>query len=779
MLTEIASAVREIQHGLNSETANIGDPVLNLTDTQWSGDTRTAADIRAESETRWLRTLSDKFGDLATNLEDAVSDIRSAIDVLKATKGDADEAGYVLRTDDPGYTVNFDSELAPEGAEFDQESADYWRWRLSSQAADADTAVTSAGTAIAGGLTSISNLTPASLAQNSMTIDPQEAQSDANAVMNGTATPEQRARFDNAMTLTPDQLSALNRGEPIFVPEAQLQYIAHATGAIDVGNGRVSGIGSFDQFGTRPGEAGLRKSLANGLQILSNPNVKSNGNGPHDKGGFDLLPQSIKDSLTREDLAESGDYGRFWLNGVNDNQAIGRLLQAGDSRYQTGTDLDKRMIEVGRQYLDLQTRYEQETTDGFRNFFVDGQQVEDPGNITEDIFAGAGPDDIAVNASLTNPDSGQDFIHDLLTHEWTDDGKAAAALLTTDANDATVEDPSNLNDAFTARKTGETMEAVAKYMASNDGWSTLSDMPGLGGQSVGQVNPELLRTISESMSPYILELAGGNTPNTPGFDPDDSWTDPGKTANTGHYAGTANIFAAMNTDEEAGTNFMGHAIDDMWNEEGKYGEDPNAKGSGAHLTNIGNLHGLIDKSTMMATQDAYDDEYDENLKAWEMKGKAFDFAADIAGIGIDKVPGSELAEPGINHERELLKSSLIGDAPTHQEAGLSGPNFDEIRYNVAQQIPPEVFRDIAPDFVVKYGDWFDPNGYLLPLETIRDLRGADGEILYGDSDVSSGLSAAIRTIDTSPHSDNTDINIAYDKIVKDQGAETPSEREPR
>lgn len=285
--------------------------------------------------------------------------------------------------------------------------------------------------------------------------------------------------------------------------------------------------------------------------------------------------------------------------GLPTNQAIADIVSMGDDQYKSGSTLDSALLDVGQKYLDAQVAHEQNPEHKFEYFMVDGRGTQDMA-VTEQIFAAVGHDKIAV---VDNPEIGSDFVKDVLSHNWTDDGKAASTLFDFPDGDATVENPNDPTDVATATRTGSIMSAVGEAVSTDDAWKLLSNIPETDGQSTGQLNPDLLQTVSNSMSPYVSDLAGEDPENHPGFSIG-GWTDPDGFR---HYTGSANVFALMNTDETAGTNFTRAAYQEMLAKQGAYALNPMGESAANNLDTAGRLAGLTDYGLMRGTQDGYDD----------------------------------------------------------------------------------------------------------------------------------------------------------------------------
>ena len=268
-LSEVAPGVSTLAKTLMDEAPNAGNPVLNLTNAQWTGRARPPADDRAEAITKWLKNTAARFQSLANALTTGSDNIVDATAALAARKIWADVEGYILNQDDGNYSVSFSPAKAPEGAAFDANTAFEHQTALHNLGKAADDAVTTARNEISAKLSAIGRMTPASIAATNGAIDPTLAAGDVTAIRNGTATPEQRGRYLRAMRLTPSQLARLQLGERIDIDPSKLAYIQNAMNAIDAGDGDLTGVDAFDKFGTAPGDWRLRVATASGLQAAS------------------------------------------------------------------------------------------------------------------------------------------------------------------------------------------------------------------------------------------------------------------------------------------------------------------------------------------------------------------------------------------------------------------------------------------------------------------------------------------------------------------------------
>lgn len=138
----------------------------------------------------------------------------------------------------------------------------------------------------------------------------EQGQKDAEAILEGNATPEQIERFKDATNLSQEQLDALRNGEKIEIPRGQFDYLEQAIHAVN-GKGELD---AFEQFGDRY-EGGqrdeLKRGIADAINIVGNPSVSTPrpsryppdfiGPIPPEEapktGGINRLPESIKEPL--------------------------------------------------------------------------------------------------------------------------------------------------------------------------------------------------------------------------------------------------------------------------------------------------------------------------------------------------------------------------------------------------------------------------------------------------------------------------------------------------
>lgn len=149
-------------------------------------------------------------------------------------------------------------------------------------------------------------------------------------------------------------------------------------------------------------------------------------------------------------------------------------------------------------------------------------------------------DDVATYQKVTGSD-GQEFLQEISTHGWADQGLAAAEIFAWVSRDA------GSADRVVAQKAGQTGHAIATFLANEQ--SALSDVKagwfGLERRTVGELNPKLVAAFATALTPFQGALVGDEAGVT-GFpiigDPL-------------NLASARSIFSVIDTSSEAGEAF--------------------------------------------------------------------------------------------------------------------------------------------------------------------------------------------------------------------------------
>ncbi|TCN41404.1 hypothetical protein EV641_1315 [Rhodococcus sp. SMB37] len=667
----------------------------------WEGVAAEAAFERAHSDRATARSIVDTLGRVAGTITTGYHAIKGNLDVARDALATAQENCFTITENleliDPRTEDDADREAFRVGLQTTLQ-----RYATLAEQADLDLtrSLEEARTSLRIAFTSAAALGDT------------QATADAASLAAGTADAETLHRIVESGTLTPEQLADLRAGESTSIPASQMEYLNTVARSLDTLSPR-----ELEQLmSSLPEEA--RAGLANSLQIISTDTVTVATSGDPDvpaQGGFDLLPEGIRDSLSREDRVVHGVESmggtalrQTTLHGVPDAHAIASIVSAGDGEYRNGSDLDRQLLAAGREYLDAHVTHDQDPQGEMTIFEVDGFTPRDP--YLDPVFAAVSDDRIAVEQAVTDA-NGSDFVRDVLTHSWSDES-AIQPMFDFDEIEGAVQDPNDPVDVAEATRSGQIMSAVAAAMSTDAAWQQMSSIPGTDHQSIGEVNPELVRTISHSMTPYIPSLVNVEVPDRPGFDIE-GWTDP---EGSRSYRGSANVFAALSTDEEAGTHFQSHALQESVSAQIRFGENPDAPNSNQHLANAGQLLALTDKGIEMSMQDRYDDDAARDLAVYEQKANAYNA---VTWLGGHVLPGTDLLFDTISAGGEPMKESVIGPKPDPAaEAYVNRPNFQRLSY-----FSLAAFQDFPEDLRTKYRDVFEENGNIRPYDELFSVSG--------------------------------------------------------
>lgn len=676
----------------------------------WEGTTAEATQNRATGDRRTAITVVDALESLASTAEQGFYATDPHVQAAKLAINGAENALFKVNEN----LVLTDTFVGPPSDER-KRALDDWQLAIENAAMAAYNADLSTETSLRG-------LRSGLIATfiDAAALSKEQGESDGKRIADqpGNLSPQELERLKEAGSLTPEQIAALQAGDTAAIPASQMEYINALSRSLD----GKSPQEIRDLMNKMPPEA--RTAFANALQIGSNSHVTASVSGDRDvptNGGLAVLPKQIGASLTRDDLVVKGAKTgtgypgsnpagpKLILNGVADNQAIAEIAVAADDAYQSGSDLDAKLLDAGAVYLHAQVQAEQAVGTPLE---VDGQII-DPGKpITESIFSAVAADKIAVAGAVTDPEHGMQLVNDIQTHEWSDNGSAVSSLFRFGADDFEVGDPNNAVDVATSTRTADIMEAVARASSTNDAWKLVSAIPGTDGQSVGELNPELLQTLSRSMTPYITDMAGSGA--HPDFNID--WADDG----TGKFVGAANVFALMNTDESAGELFDGAALNQQVRLEQGYGNDPDAPNSGSKLIGAGRIAGLIDQGTYQAAKDEYGNEAAQ--EAYQRKEKAFNVATNLLDMGFGHLPvGSDEASAALAIGGDSLKNAMLGPAPTNgvdtDAPEPLGPRLNANYWNVL-----DAAGKLDPSVVGKHEWAVDDDGYILSRAEMEQRR---------------------------------------------------------
>jgi EspA/EspE family len=395
--------------------------------------------------------------------------------------------------------------------------------------------------------------------------------------------------------------------------------------------------------------------IGDSWQLMSNDDVKYDDPdhpGSQITGGRDQLPTHVKTMMSLGTIAD--DFNRTGETEVKD---MAQILKDGRVELQTGTEVDRGMIELSDRLMDNPTPTNEQAV--------------------RDIFDSAGRDhQIITDQMLGRNEGGRDgFLHDVNSIDWQDGGKSAGNLF------------SWTHDAVNGPEAGiaaQTADQYADYLGNpkND----LLHMPGFGDQTLGQHNPELVRAYAHGLTPYMADIAGVNGDNRfPDLDNGNPERPMAK-----------QLFAVLGTDREAYVEFNG-AADQLgldkahaWAEDVKHGNPVNA--SDARMADAAVLKGLVAEGTAEGTKAMHLNQ--DSALEWRKS------AYDAGVIGLTAVAGP-VGGPAVEIFGNAMESSVLGD-PVGGEGGTpANISPDEASRYVANALLADgVHLDVDPQYMI-------------------------------------------------------------------------------
>lgn len=536
----------------------------------------------------------------------------------------------------------------------------------------------------------------------------EQGASDGRSLLDGQLTADESARLADNTTLSLQQLAALARGQ-LVLPESQMQYLYELSRSLD-GKSPAEIRDLMNRLGPQGGH------VADALQLVSNEHVSAAGVNAALKpgevgyvpgrGSFEALPSELRRTLTAYPLEwqKTNIAPGVYPQARQELRDLAGIVSTGNPALQQGSTLDAHLLHQADTMLS-ESRVPAELLP-----FTQGQV--DP--TVQSMLSAAGRDPMAVHDALAGIDGrtpNKEFIGNLLSHQWADNGAAAGSLLhgtAPIANPADLTDPTQLKQAVIA---GETMHAVDSYVGANA--KDLIDLPGTGNQSLGQVNPELTRALAEANKPFIDDMLGNSLDNTRGFEPLDKLTDP-------EMPMTRDLFAVVDTDAQAASSLNSQAY--LVGMQYQAGFEQSAIDGGplesADLQSAGTLRGVIDTAANIADNDAIQYGNLQDVKAFESRGQWFDIAKSLG----DQIPGlNQILDSAGSLPGDPLHDIFVGDAPAPADlTHIAKQSSDALQHSIVQHLlnnnvgDPSIFKGLI-----------DPaTGQLKPLDggTLSNFR---------------------------------------------------------
>ncbi|MBF6178432.1 TPR repeat region-containing protein [Nocardia otitidiscaviarum] len=556
-LASIATPAEKIAQGLRDAADNMDRTIDGM---NWSGEGRNGADYRSDRERQQMRLLADQWDNLAevgrnrqNSLGGLVSTARTTVTTVQGDGFDVAEDWTV--TDRYNYPKAF---AAISGdSDYAQSSRDQLTQLQTSRANDAQNNTVllqrlaasigaedaATATDIRNTLNSIEQLAPASTTE----LSPADAEQDGKAIADGTATKEEIARITERLAktgLTAEQLQMIENGQTVDLPPGELAYLQAFYGYA----GKDGLLGLSEQLETdgSPEAQALQTYLANGLLTLSQEKVVTRDKDGNilDTGGMDKLDPEITELIsTRPSLggdlpdATTVSLAEEYRGGpadrseyVSDLKTFGNLLASSSTGYDPGTKLGVELTRQGAHLagLDDQGLLTQVGDKTIEQYVQVGTRNEDSNYA---LITGKGTDEIPGNGDnglsaeqLLGPGyQRENVMMPLLSHEWDDDGAAVGkGMFGWIDDDARVEGEA---PTVANQRAGEAAFGLAQILSDTEGsnlherWLDMGIPEGGEDDSLGQINPELTRSMAEALVPYAGSLVGmpDDYTNTAGF----------------------------------------------------------------------------------------------------------------------------------------------------------------------------------------------------------------------------------------------------------------------
>lgn len=695
MLTELGNAWIGIGTDLEEIFAQYVDAVTKVNGTHWEGRCADAAQARAVADQKTMQTLADKLDAIGQRAKQGYDEIIAPLRRARGALIEAENRRYLI-----GRTLSLTHPDKNPTAEEAQNLLD-----LQSELNDAVRSTMQADIAVRNDLDAAradlraSFVSAAALGGDQAKADGQQLANDPSKL-----SPEATQRLIEAGHLTPEQLAALQRGDTTTIPASQMEYLNQISRSLD-GKSPVE----IQQIMSKlPPDA--QKAFANSFQIVSNPSINAGPVAADDKqlpnggkGGLSQVPKSMQNVLTNHyDVsgkpANIGGLGLYKVTEIMSQADIGTM---------PGSEINKTLLQRAAEIAPqvqpgtlISGDHRQGSADGLVQYMVD-VAGGDKGAV-HDILHGDGLEPGNTTNKILDP---------LMHHHWNDDGKALGKMV------SWIETDSTSPDLKTSTRAGEAASGLAKYISDNS--SGLLHLDGDRSSSLGAINPLAVQGISHAISPYIGNLAGVSPDhlNTHGFkDIDD-----GDVSVARKHA--QQIFAVMDTDQEAAKTFNGNALltaqqlQTQWTQ--SVLQDPTNPATPL-ATQSGIIMGLVDKGLDTEMNARKDTNIGEAINGFADKGAAYDSLKGAVSTGVKFVPVvKDIFGPMIDISNSYAKMNMIGVAASLPDSIT--PHFDSSHdfasahqfYQVAQVLQA---NDTILAHDPRYNNLFDSNGHLLDYE---------------------------------------------------------------
>lgn len=552
-----------------------------------------------------------------------------------------------------------------------------------------------------------------------------QAAADAEALKNGTATEAQRRRFESATSLSDAQLKALAKGNDAVIPKGQMDYLVDLAGELD----EDGGLAAFKEFGGR--DTGLKSQLADGMQILSNPHVRTGEVSPvsstvvsrtqdhtntaYRRGGLDALPASWSGPLTNSpvELRSSGGTpgpggqlkSATKLSTIDDLGTISEILDHGSDDARMGTDIDRALIARAGDIAGATNDPDLFYTSPDNPYGMERSEIGEKLNSMLDV---AGRDEIAVHDAMMGRDGGPSAVSampesysapgekpsygDPVEFEAGDydANKTMTNLLSFDWDEKAGHDSGmkgmldGLRDPDTvigeagdpgpsATRAGEASGELARILADNK--DALVDVESHGNDSMGQLNPGVSEAAADAVGPHLIDLAGG--------DATDIGIDGAQTLDGQDQM--SRLFEVLNMHPDSATAINTHGADAVSYLQHEIGENAEFQSDGNvkamdESRQVGRITIGMDEGLQAAGAELDHDMRRDVATEYYQEGMQYDASKSVVSKAVGLVPGGGVLTTGGDIISPYIKNEIVGQSP--YTGDLTSEEFEELQDSV-------------------------------------------------------------------------------------------------
>lgn len=743
----------------------------------WTGEGQKAAESRALDDDAEISRLAGKLFDASDALSDAgrvVGEIRTSV-LEKARQFEQDDFSvsddWEVKDTSPVATASeSDTAADMQARKARAEEAANGTVTLRSYADAAGEEDGRYGRKISEALGDVDMVIPPGAGLSSA-----QAATDAEALSNGTATAEQRRRFESATSLTDAQLQALAEGDTTVIAKGQMDYLDELADELD----RDGGLAAFEEFGGRDTE--LKAGLADGMQILSNPRVRTREELPtpswvepatfgesstqYRHGGIEALPPSWSGPLTsspvelRSSGGTPGPGGQLKsgtrLSTIDDLGTISQVLDHGGDEARLGTDIDRALIARAGEIAGATNDPDQLYTSPDNLYGMERSEI---GGTLNSMLEVAGKDEIAVHdALMTGRDGGPSAISGMPeTYSAPDEAPsysdpAAFEAGTYDANSTMTNllsfdwdeeaghdsgmrgllgglgDPGTVvgqagDPGPAATRAGEASGELARIISDNR--DALVDVEFHGNDSMGQLNPGVSEAAADAVGPHLVDLAGGDASGI-GID--------GAQMLDGQDQ-MSSLFEVLNMQPDSATAINTHGADAVSYLQQQIGENaeflPNGDAeSMPESEHVGRISIGMEEGLQQAGSELNHDERREVAAEYYREGMHYDAAKGVVSNAAGLVPGGGAFAAGADIFGTAAKDEALGAPPYTGE--LTSDEFEELRseadarVEMAQPRNPHAYANLLSGYAEQHPE--------LREGKLEPFFGEDGSVTVPDN----------------------------------------------